>query len=326
MCLNAYFRLPSRSAFSNSFCDIRQITVITTTVIMLHLRLLSAMLLIYRCSSSSSHSGLSDDFTLDHPYFDLPLEALQKMYEDCPPCMSWSPAQQQSCRDDPPRGSSTMQSEVFDMRYLDRAYQPMDEEPPHFLKISDNANASGRVEGHVRPLRKGDRDEARHDFYLAAERLGSDLKEETLRRRFRAYITDDLIQDLISCDKERRYRATASILLYRSTSMRRSKVQSSSEGVSGRMPLYNGLTQEKLLDQIYSIMDVAPAEDLREWWYDRIQKYLYHHKDQFADLFCHDRERQEKVISKMSGLKRQGRLWVRDIQNHQNPSSPKASG
>lgn len=279
--------------------------------------------MIYQCVSSSSRSDPDDIFSIDHPFLDLSLEAVEKMYEECPPVMPWSPVSHQVPSYDPPKGSSTVQSEVFDLRYLDRAYQAMEVDPLHSQKESGNVSASDKVEGNVRPIKKGDKDEARNDFYLAAERLGSGLKEETLRRRFRAYITDDLIQDLISCDKERRYRATASILLHRSTSMKRSKIPSSPDRMSRGMPLYNGLTQEDILKQVYSIMDVTPAEDLRGWWYNRINKYA--HKSDFADLFCHDRKKQEAVVTKMSGLMRQGRLWLRKVHHLTHSSSHKTS-
>lgn len=280
-----------------------------------------AALLSIGCASSRPSAFEKDHIDIDHPMLDLSMEELEKMYEEYPPKLSWSPKADDFGSDSTNQGqdSSSMYSEVFDMAYLDKAYRDVDEQSIYRLKGLESGSSDVGMTRTEPSMSKSDRSEARNNFFYLAEKLGSDLKKETLLKRFRAFVTPTLIKDLIAGDKDRRYRATASILLHRSTRMR--KFQSDQlpplwQQVGEEMPFYHGLTKEAILEHIYSIMDVAPAEDMELWWYDQIYKFIHH--PQFSDLFSRDRVKQEAVISNMANLEKRGRLWVRKIQSNAN--------
>lgn len=145
---------------------------------------------------------------------------------------------------------------------------------------------------------------ARNEFRIAAEQMGCDLAPIPLRRRFKNFATPILIADLLSNDRKRRWKATASIMMHRVCSRKLVDIEDMTTE-----PIYEDLTKEDLLGRMWEIMNVAPAEDARQWWYDRI---VYHmQKSDFADLFSDDRRTQEAAVARISGLSRKGHIWVK---------------
>lgn len=149
---------------------------------------------------------------------------------------------------------------------------------------------------------------ARRAFIDTASAMKIDLGMPTLLRRFRDFNTPILIEDFLSNDTRRKEMATGTILMHRPTALRFFDQYYASQLPTE--PIYQGHTKEDVLARIFSIMGVAPAEDVRLWWYDRI---IHHSRnDTLPDLYSNDRARQEAAISYISGLSRKGPLWIKN--------------
>lgn len=151
------------------------------------------------------------------------------------------------------------------------------------------------------------REQARAKFYEAAHYLGCDLKISTLWKRFKDFSTRALIEDLLSEDRNRQYRATGSLLMHRIP--RTSWYDELPHGQFPERPIWNQLTKEEIIERMFKIMGIAPTEDVRTWWYSHICSPVP--ANTFPNLFSQDYQNQEAAIKYLTGLVREGSFWVK---------------
>lgn len=155
--------------------------------------------------------------------------------------------------------------------------------------------------------RASQREQARAKFYEIAHYLGCDLTISTLWKRFKDFSTQALIEDLLSEDRNRQYRATGSLLMHRIP--RTSAYDEFPHGQFPESSIWNQLTKEEIIERMFEIMGIAPTEDVRTWWYNYICSPGP--ANTFPNLFSEDYQNQEAAIKYLTGLVREGNFWVK---------------
>lgn len=151
--------------------------------------------------------------------------------------------------------------------------------------------------------------EARGIFLIMAEKMGCELGLNTLKSRFKDYALSNILNDLLSGDDEKVRLATASIIMHR-TSQSLAYNRRGNQDVFPDGLVWGHFTKEEILNRIYQVMRVAPAEDVRQWWYSRIMANQKR-GNIFLSLFSESRNHQIQAIHDLSGLYYYKGFWLK---------------
>lgn len=153
---------------------------------------------------------------------------------------------------------------------------------------------------------------AKRNFSRATREMGSPLWNQSLWKRYKEYATANLIPELESNDENRIKRATRTILLQRIP--QKSRYTEETTAYLPTTPIYLQHTKEDILHRLYEVMDIAPVEDIKHMWLDRICKQAEWGGSAFVKLYSNNRKDQIAAIRILVGLSPHGDLWIRETK------------